>query len=93
MALNTNHPKFKHDCDSCFYLGSNETVDFYYCKKNSMSERGSLIIRLGDNPSDYFSMPLDVVIDGINSGVLDEESVFVKCYRHFIVYSDVISDS
>ena len=26
-----NSPQFKHDCDSCKFLGSDDENDFYYC--------------------------------------------------------------
>ena len=35
------------------------------------------IIRLGDNPNDNFSMPVSVAKEIINSGELEEDSVFV----------------
>lgn len=93
MHLDAKNPKYKHDCESCYFLGSNEIVDFYFCNKHFISKEGSMIIRLGDNPIDYFSMPVDVVKDGIHSGELDEESVFVSCYNRFLKHRDEIFNS
>ena len=53
-------PQWKHDCTACTYIGSmhmhNHTEDWYVCS-------GSVIARKGDEGSDYWSMPKDMVTD------------------------------
>ena len=65
-------------------MGSNEVADFYCSKNDSINNEGSLIIRLGDNPNDNFSMPVSVAKEIINSGELEEDSVFVLCYNRYL---------
>lgn len=77
-------PLFKNPSQDLIYLGSNEVSDFYCSKEGSINNKGSLIIRLGDNPSDNFSMPIDVAKEVINSDELEEDSVFVLCYNRYL---------
>ena len=79
-------PLYKHDCNDCIYLGSDETRDYYFCKKRSLSVEGSLIIRYSDKPSDYSSMPKDIVKRGLANNSLTEDTVFVTCYRNYLEY-------
>lgn len=85
-VLQVEKPLYKHDCNDCLYLGSDEMRDYYFCKKRSFSSEGTLIIRLGDNPQDYFSMPKDVVKSGLASNALAEDTVFAMCYRRYLEY-------
>jgi len=57
-------PQFKHDCDQCTYLGrdintdDHSDVDMYFCPQNGMP---TIIMRYGDNGSDYASAPVQVI--------------------------------
>ena len=31
-VLQAEKPLYKHDCDDCLYLGSDEMRDYYFCK-------------------------------------------------------------
>lgn len=79
-------PLYKHDCSNCIYLASNEAMDFYFCKKSLVENDASLIIRLSNKPSDYYSMPASVADKGIKTGELDKDSVFTICHRLYLDY-------
>lgn len=55
-------PTYQHDCKECNFIGSMHTnmarniADWYECGE-------SVIARLGDEGSDYWSMPKDLVMD------------------------------
>ena len=56
-------PKFNHDCEHCFYLGTRKIYhygtdqyrkyDLYLCRKQFV---GCLLARFGDDEADYVSM-------------------------------------
>lgn len=85
-VLEKQKPLYTHDCDDCIYLGSDEIRDYYFCEKHSIAKSGSLIIRLGNNPRDYFSMPVEILIEALKSGEMDKDSVFVNCYSRYLKY-------
>lgn len=87
-VLEKQKPLYKHDCNDCIYLGSDEIRDYYFCKERSLSTEGSLIVRLGNSPSDYFSMPVPVLIEARKTGEMDEDSVFVNCYSRYLKYAN-----
>lgn len=84
VVKSNKKPLFKNPSSELVYLGSNEVADFYCSKNDSINNEGSLIIRLGDNPNDNFSMPVSVAKEIINSGELEEDSVFVLCYNRYL---------
>jgi hypothetical protein len=53
-------PKHKHYCDQCTYLGSmfmhNKVADWYVCND-------TVLARMSDEGSDYWSMPISVATD------------------------------
>lgn len=66
-------PRYVHDCDVCKFLGQFDydgplsdgttercAADLYYCHSNGFLG-GSVLARHSDEPSDYSSMPLDVM--------------------------------
>ncbi len=79
-------PLYQHDCEDCIYLGSDEIRDYYFCLEHSPFDSGTLIIRLGNYPSDYFSMPVKVLIDALKTNFIDEENVFLNCYKRYLEY-------
>ena len=79
-------PLYQHDCEDCIYLGSDEIRDYYFCLEHSSFDSGTLIIRLGNYPSDYFSMPVKVLIDAFKTNFIDEENVFYNCYKRYLEY-------
>ena len=79
-------PLYQHDCEDCIYLGSDEIRDYYFCLGHSANDSGTLIIRLGNYPSDYFSMPVKVLIDALKTNFIDEENVFLNCYKRYLEY-------
>lgn len=85
-VLEKQKPLYKHDCNDCIYLGSDEMRDYYFCQERSVLAEGSLVIRLGNSPSDYFSMPVSVLIEARKTGEMDEDSVFVNCYSRYLKY-------
>lgn len=59
-------PVFKHDCDSCVFLGSHKSSDLYFC--NFADDEGfTVIARHSSDPADYVSgvelAPFDSRID------------------------------
>jgi hypothetical protein len=54
--IQTRHPVYRHDCDSCIFLGAKEVegrlYDFYFCP-NSKSN----IARYSSDGPGYFSLP------------------------------------
>lgn len=85
-VLEKQKPLYRHDCKDCIYLGSDEIRDYYFCVEHSISDSDSLIIRLGNQPSDYFSMPVKVLIDALKTNFIDEENVFLNCYKRYLEY-------
>jgi hypothetical protein len=59
-----------HDCDKCTHLLSTEylrwAIDVYYCESRDLFG-GSLILRLSDDPPDYWSSGLDTLHPGSRS--------------------------
>lgn len=85
-VLEKQKPLYRHDCKDCIYLGSDEIRDYYFCIEHSAYDSGTLIIRLGNYPSDYFSMPIKVLIDALKTNFIDEENVFLNCYKRYLEY-------
>lgn len=79
-------PLYKHDCDECIYLDSNDGKDFYFCRKNYPNDDTCLIIRLSNKPSDYYSMPANIAGNLIKVGEMDKDSVFAICHRLYLDY-------
>ncbi len=50
---------WKHDCDSCVYLGTEGKLDFYYCEK---CDGGTIIGRYSSRGADYASTPLSMYL-------------------------------
>lgn len=78
-------PNYKHDCNECIYLGSNELTDFYF-HINNITEKShtSLIARYSSKPSDYFSMPLNTCKDLLEAEEIEADSVFALCYARYL---------
>ncbi len=62
---------YKHDCDCCIWVGwipcrdaENGWGNMYFCPKAIGSAHGSVIIRYGDKPEAYLSMPVGVCTKG-----------------------------
>lgn len=90
LSTIVNKRLYKHHCEDCIYLGSNEIVDFYFCNKLA-PDFTSLVIRLSDKPDDYCSMPASVAEQGILSGEING-SVFDACYqlyKNYLVNKDL----
>jgi len=53
-------PQWKHDCTACTFIGAmfmhNKTADWYVCGD-------TVLARMSDEGSDYWSMPTDIVED------------------------------
>ena len=53
--------KYDHDCEHCVWVGWSEhpngLANMYHCDQTS-GERGVLVIRWGDDPSQYEALPL-----------------------------------
>lgn len=82
--LEVQKPLYKHDCEDCIYLGSDEMRDYYFAHKNSCSSDENLVIKLGDKPSDYFSMSKDVVKTALANNSLEEDTAFAMCYKKYL---------
>lgn len=54
-------PVFEHDCRGCRFLDHRHGADLYFCP--GAIPRSTLIARTSDEPSQYESMPLSMVID------------------------------
>lgn len=71
--------RYRHDCDSCRFLGADSQHEWYFCK-GIKSPHGTIIARSGDDPGDYWSCPLDVLktADGPASQTMVEAKRLVK---------------
>lgn len=76
-VLEKQKPLYRHDCKDCIYLGSDEIRDYYFCIEHSAYDSGTLIIRLGNYPSDYFSMPVKVLIDALKTNFIERKTYFI----------------
>lgn len=88
MSIKTGN--YTHDCEECRYLGTGflpeymkanrrREEDYYFCTKTK-----SLIIRNGNHPANYKSLPLFVVIEINKSGTYVEKdniSEFLFAYQ------------
>lgn len=52
-------PLYKHDCNGCIHLGTEDKLDFYYCAK---CDGGTIIARWSSRGPDYASTPLDMYL-------------------------------
>lgn len=55
--MNNQDPRFKHDCNSCIFLGQYNEYDLYFCPPHEKASKagGSLIARDSDRGQDYTS--------------------------------------
>lgn len=58
-------PKFKHDCKNCQLLAVQENTDWYYCPREVTG--ATIVGRMGDEPSQYWSMPIRVICDAVEN--------------------------
>lgn len=59
-------PKFKHDCDTCRFLGHHYGYDVYVCEGQLSASLGpSIIARYGDEGLEYASGIVDLALQGI----------------------------
>jgi len=73
-------PQFKHDCDSCKFLGiiyssSSEAkeADVYFCNPVNNPLTATLVIRFSSEGSDYFSSDLTILFHLMWTSVHAEE--------------------
>lgn len=50
-------PRYRHDCDSCIYLGAFGRFDLWHCPH---CDGGSVIARYGDEGAQYASGPINL---------------------------------
>jgi hypothetical protein len=70
MSIKFNGPIYKHDCESCRYIGTyvgphpgdDRPHDWYICGD-------SILARDGDDGPDYHSWPLYIAIEFIRRGI------------------------
>lgn len=55
-------------CDSCQYLETSAGRDWYYCPQSS---GGTIIGRFGDEPNEYGSTPLYIILDPARRWIAD----------------------
>jgi len=77
-------PKYRHDCIYCLFTGhyllDGEEVDGWYCWRSVLG--GSVILRHGDEPSAYSSVPASLVHDDVPDDAPE-----------MLVYKRVLSDA
>ena len=54
---------WRHDCDRCHFLGTEDNHDLYVCDKSVKGLGPSVIARYGDKGAEYLSMPWKVIED------------------------------
>jgi hypothetical protein len=68
MSSAETRPRFSHDCDRCcftgHYIAEGREVDGWFCAGAVLG--GSIILRYGDGPPDYSSIPLVVAMNCID---------------------------
>lgn len=57
----TTTPMFRHDCQRCRYLGSDNQHDHYVCESDSNLDMRSLVARYSSDGPDYISAPTSMV--------------------------------
>lgn len=55
----STEPRYEHDCDACVFIESHALGDIWVCPGSVLGP--TVIIRRGDEPWDYWSMPGDVL--------------------------------
>jgi len=76
---------YEHDCTRCVWVGwiyvkgggkwGSDWGNMYFCPPHSATDRGSVIIRFSDEPSDYWSNPVGVCSKGSLSVDADEQEI------------------
>lgn len=60
--MTDDKPRYKHDCDSCTFLGTRLNHDLYFCGDPQGDDTGiSLIARYSDDGPDYKSSCLSTI--------------------------------
>lgn len=74
-------PRFKHDCDSCEFMGPRGEYDAYWCAR---ADGGSVLLRYGDKGEQYASYPAFVLGDQY----LNEQT---KTYPPFMLAREIVA--
>ncbi len=67
-------PRFKHDCDTCIYLGQSQGHDLYFCPAHQ-----DLVARFDNDGPDYLSIEVDLFERWVGERPVD--NVYHEVYR------------
>lgn len=85
-------PKFKHDCESCYFVKNVDGYDVYLCN-------GTIIARYGNDGPDYASMPINMflrlwreneMVNG-HGGELPWQVYVTQCAGHYNAMARVLA--
>lgn len=76
-----SEPKFDHDCDICLFLGNYHEFDVYF---HPAERGGSIILRSGNEPSDYYSSPVSCALY-IEHGLTETSDIINKVAMYLLV--------
>lgn len=82
-ALQTlaSRPTFKHECNTCVFLGEDIGLDLYFC---SLRDSRTLVIRHGDDFSAYSSMSVESVVSLYLAAGIRTSSPLLTAYRRAV---------
>ena len=89
MFKMNSKPLFTHDCDGCLFLG-NPHDDFYDVYLCPGCDGGTIVVRHGNEDSDYYSSPISIAL---RSGMTSEPSKLYHKVAHHLLQESMISIS
>ncbi len=68
--------RYKHDCDTCTYLGQLKNYDIYNCREDS------IIARYGNKGREYASWGMPEAADVVEDGKV--KNILVDAYKFYL---------
>jgi hypothetical protein len=81
MFAMASTPQFVHDCGGCMFLGRYLKYDIYLCPN---CDDGSVVVRFGDEPSEYTSSPVKCALYVDNPNLSETTMVANKVAKHLL---------
>ena len=75
-----NNKRYKHDCDTCTFLGTIDKYDVYNCKEDS------IIARYGSDGAEYKSVPFDTAERFFNE---NKKDTFHHAYELYLKENNI----
>ena len=81
-------PRYNHDCDVCIFCGTREEFDIYWCPRSEHCG-GSLILRKGDEASNYYSTIVSMALRHDPSVTIRENNIVHEVARQLLLNDHV----